>query len=108
MEVTAKKAFGVPQPIDVTYVKGPAGANDQEGISCLFDHNPATKWCNIKVEEACKEIFFDTNAPVKAIQYSLTMAKDHESNTLLINRFISGIIRLDSLLAAIRHPYGKD
>ena len=98
----------MPQPINVTYDRGPTGANDQEGSAYLFDHNPDTKWCNTNVEQARWEIFFHTEEPVKAIQYSLTMAKDHESNTLLINRFISGIIRLDSLLAAIRHPYGKD
>ena len=80
MDVTAKKAFGQPHPIDVTYDSGPTGANDQESSSCLFDHNPNTKWCNTNVEQACKEIFFHTEKPVKAIQYSLTMAKDHESN----------------------------
>ena len=80
MDVTAKKAFGEPRPIDVTYDSGPNGANAQEGSACLFDHNPDTKWCNTNVEQACKEIFFHTNAPVKAIQYSLTMANDHKSN----------------------------
>lgn len=80
MDVTAKKAFGEPRPIDVTYDSGPIGANDQEGSSCLFDHDPNTKWCNTDAEQACKEIFFHTNEPVKAIQYSLTMANDHESN----------------------------
>ena len=80
MDVTAKKAFGQPEPIHVTYDSGPTGANDQEGSACLFDHNPDTKWCNTNVEQACKEIFFHTNEPVKAIQYSLTMAKDHEGN----------------------------
>ena len=80
MDVTAKKAFGQPQLINVKYDKGPTGANAQEGSSCLFDHNPDTKWCNTKVEQAREEIFFHTNEPVKAIQYSLTMANDHESN----------------------------
>lgn len=80
MDVTAKKAFGQPQTIDVTYDGGPTGANDQESSSCLFDHNPNTKWCNTNAEQACEEIFFHTNEPVKAIQYSLTMANDHESN----------------------------
>ena len=80
MDVTAKKAFGQPRPMNVTYDSGPDGANDQEGSSCLFDRKPDTKWCNINVEEAREEIFFHTNEPVKAIQYSLTMAKDHESN----------------------------
>ena len=80
MDVTAKKAFGQPLPINVTYDSGPDGANDQESSSCLFDHNPNTKWCNTNVEQARKEILFHTNEPVKAIQYSLTMANDHESN----------------------------
>lgn len=80
MDVTAKKAFGQPEPINVTYDSGPNGANDQEGSACLFDHNPNTKWCNTNVDQACKEILFHTNEPVKAIQYSLTMANDHESN----------------------------
>lgn len=80
MDVTAKKAFGLPQSINVTYDKGPDGANGQEGSSRLFDHNPDTKWCNTNVEQARKEICFHTNEPVKAIQYSLTMANDHESN----------------------------
>lgn len=79
MDVTAKKAFGQPRPIDVTYDTGPDGANAQEGSSRLFDQNPNTKWCNTNVEQASEEIFFHTNEPVKAIQYSLTMAKDHES-----------------------------
>ena len=79
MDVTAKKAFGQPQLIPVTYDRGPNGANDQEGSACLFDHNPDTKWCNTDVEQACEGIFFHTKEPVKAIQYSLTMAKDHES-----------------------------
>ena len=79
MDVTAKKAFGQPQPIDVTYDRGPGGANPQEGSSCLFDHNPDTKWCNTDAEQACEGIFFYTQKPVKAIQYSLTMAKDHKS-----------------------------
>lgn len=80
MDVTAKKAFGLPQSINVIYDSGPTGANAQEGSSCLFDHNPNTKWCNTNVEQARKEIIFHTNEPVKAIQYSLTMANDHESN----------------------------
>ena len=80
MDVTAKKAFGLPQSINVIYDEGPDGANDQEGSSRLFDHDPDTKWCNTNVEQARKEIFFHTNEPVKAIQYSLTMANDHESN----------------------------
>ena len=80
MDVTAKKAFGLPQSINVTYDKGPDGANGQEGSSRLFDHNPDTKWYNTNVEQARKEICFHTNEPVKAIQYSLTMANDHESN----------------------------
>ena len=80
MDVTAKKAFGLPQSINVIYDSGPDGANDREGSSRLFDHNPDTKWCNTNVEQARKEIFFHTNEPVKAIQYSLTMANDHESN----------------------------
>ena len=80
MDVTAKKAFGHPQLIKVTYDGGPDGANPQEGSSCLFDDNPNTKWCNTNVEQARKEILFHTNEPVKAIQYSLTMANDHESN----------------------------
>ena len=80
MDVTAKKAFGQPQTIDVIYDGGPTGANDQEGSACLFDHDSNTKWCNINVEQAREEIVFHTNEPVKAIQYSLTMAKDHESN----------------------------
>ena len=80
MDVTAKKAFGQPQPIDVTYDRGPTGANAQEGSSCLFDHDPGTKWCNTNVAEAREEILFHTDKPVKAIQYSLTMANDHESN----------------------------
>ena len=80
MDVTAKKAFGLPQLINVTYDSGPTGANHQEGSSCLFDHDPNTKWCNTNVEQARKEIIFHTNEPVKAIQYSLTMANDHESN----------------------------
>lgn len=79
MDVTAKKAFGQPQSIHVIYDSGPNGANAQEGSSCLFDQNPDTKWCNTDVEQASEEIFFHTNEPVKAIQYSLTMAKDHES-----------------------------
>ena len=78
MDVTAKKAFGQPHPIDVTYDNGPTGANNREGSACLFDRNPDTKWCNTNVEQACKEIFFHTEKPVKAIQYSLTMAKDHK------------------------------
>lgn len=80
MDVTAKKAFGLPQSINVIYDSGPDGANDQEGSSRLFDHDPGTKWCNTNVEQARKEIIFHTNEPVKAIQYSLTMANDHESN----------------------------
>lgn len=80
MDVTAKKAFGQPRSMNVTYDRGPGGANDKEGSSCLFDHNPDTKWCNTNVEQACGDIYFHTNEPVKAIQYSLTMANDHESN----------------------------
>ena len=80
MDVTAKKAFGLPQSINVIYDSGPDGANAREGSSRLFDHDPGTKWCNTNVEQARKEIFFHTNEPVKAIQYSLTMANDHESN----------------------------
>lgn len=80
MDVTAKKAFGQPRPIHVTYDSGPTGANAQEGSSCLFDQNPDTKWCNTNVEQAREEIVFHTKEPVKAIQYSLTMANDHESN----------------------------
>lgn len=80
MDVTAKKAFGLPQSINVIYDSGPDGANAQEGSSCLFDHNPNTKWCNTNAEQARKEIIFHTNEPVKAIQYSLTMANDHASN----------------------------
>ena len=80
MDVTAKKAFGQPQPIDVAYENGPTGANDQEGSACLFDRNPDTKWCNTNAENARGEIFFHTEKPVKAIQYSLTMANDHESH----------------------------
>ena len=80
MDVTAKKAFGLPQSINVTYDKGPDGANGQEGSACLFDQNPDTKWCNTNVDQARKEILFHTEKPVKAIQYSLTMANDHESN----------------------------
>ena len=80
MDVTAKKAFGQPRSMNVTYDSGPTGANDQEGSACLFDHDPGTKWCNTNVEQAHKEICFHTNEPVKAIQYSLTMANDHESN----------------------------
>ena len=80
MDVTAKKAFGQPQPIKVTYGGGPDGANAQEGSSCLFDHDPGTKWCNTNAEQARGEISFHTEKPVKAIQYSLTMANDHESN----------------------------
>ena len=80
MDVTAKKAFGLPQSINVIYDSGPDGANDKEGSSCLFDHNPDTKWCNTNVEQARKEIIFHTKEPVKAIQYSLTMANDHEGN----------------------------
>ena len=80
MDVTAKKAFGLPQSINVIYDSGPDGANDQEGSSRLFDHDPGTKWCNTNAEQARGEISFHTNEPVKAIQYSLTMANDHESN----------------------------
>lgn len=80
MDVTAKKAFGQPHPIHVIYEKGPTGANDQEGSAYLFDHNPDTKWCNTNVEQACEGILFHTEEPVKAIQYSLTMANDHEGN----------------------------
>lgn len=80
MDVTAKKAFGLPQSINVIYDSGPDGANDREGSSSLFDHNPDTKWCNTNVGQARKEIFFHTNESVKAIQYSLTMANDHENN----------------------------
>lgn len=80
MDVTAKKAFGQPRPIDVIYDGGPTGANAQEGSSRLFDHDPGTKWCNTNAEQARGEISFHTNEPVKAIQYSLTMANDHESN----------------------------
>ena len=80
MDVTAKKAFGLPQSIHVTYGSGPTGANIQEGSECLFDRNPDTKWCNTNVENARGEILFHTEKPVKAIQYSLTMANDHESN----------------------------
>ena len=80
MDVTAKKAFGEPRSMNVTYDSGPNGANDQEGSSYLFDHDPNTKWCNTNAEQACKEILFHTEEPVKAIQYSLTMANDHESN----------------------------
>lgn len=80
MDVTAKKAFGQPRPMNVTYDSGPDGANAQEGSSCLFDHDSNTKWCNINVEQAREEIVFHTEEPVKAIQYSLTMAKDHETN----------------------------
>ena len=79
MDVTAKKAFGQPEPINVTYDSGPTGANADEGSACLFDNDPGTKWCNTNVAEARKEIFFHTDKPVKAIQYSLTMAKDHKS-----------------------------
>lgn len=50
MDVTAKKAFGKPRSIDVTYVSGPIGFNAQENSSCLFDHNPNTKWCNTNPE----------------------------------------------------------
>ena len=39
MDVTAKKAFGQPQLIPVTYDSGPNGANAQEGSACLFDHD---------------------------------------------------------------------
>ena len=80
MDVTAKKAFGEPRSMNVTYDSGPNGANDQEGSARLFDHDPDTKWCNTNAEQACKEILFHTEEPVKAIQYSLTMANDHESN----------------------------
>ena len=80
MDVTAKKAFGQPQLIKVTYGGGPDGANAQEGSACLFDHDPGTKWCNTNAEQARGEISFHTNEPVKAIQYSLTMANDHERN----------------------------
>ncbi|MBP3479759.1 MAG: hypothetical protein J6K03_09840, partial [Oscillospiraceae bacterium] len=80
MDVTAKKAFGQPQLINVIYESGPTGANDHEGSAYLFDHNPDTKWCNTNVEQAREEIFFHTEKPVKAIQYSLTMANDHEKN----------------------------
>ena len=80
MDVTAKKAFGQPQSIHVTYDSGPIGANAQEGSACLFDRDPDTKWCNTNVEQAREEIFFHTEEPVKAIQYSLTMANDHKSN----------------------------
>ena len=80
MDVTAKKAFGLPQSIHVTYGSGPTGANAQENSDCLFDHDPNTKWCNTNAEQARGEISFHTNEPVKAIQYSLTMANDHESN----------------------------
>ena len=80
MDVTAKKAFGEPRSMNVIYDSGPDGANDQEGSSRLFDHDPGTKWCNTNVEQAREEILFHTNEPVKAIQYSLTMANDHESN----------------------------
>ena len=80
MDVTAKKAFGQPEPINVIYDSGPDGANDQEGSARLFDHDPNTKWCNTNAEQACKKILFHTEEPVKAIQYSLTMANDHESN----------------------------
>lgn len=80
MDVTAKKAFGKPRSIDVTYVSGPIGFNAQENSSCLFDRDPKTKWCNTNADEARGEILFHTNGPVKAIQYSLTMANDHQSN----------------------------
>ena len=80
MDVTAKKAFGEPRSMNVTYDSGPNGANDHEGSACLFDHNPDTKWCNTNAEQARGEIFFHTEEPVKAIQYSLTMANDHETN----------------------------
>ena len=80
MDVTAKKAFGQPRPMNVTYDSGPTGANDQESSSRLFDHDPGTKWCNTNAEQARGEISFHTNEPVKAIQYSLTMANDHEIN----------------------------
>lgn len=80
MDVTAKKAFGLPQSINVIYDSGPGGANDHESSSRLFDHDPGTKWCNTNVGQAREEILFHTNEPVKAIQYSLTMANDHENN----------------------------
>ena len=80
MDVTAKKAFGEPRSMNVTYDSGPNGANDQEGSACLFDHDPGTKWCNTNAEQAREEILFHTEKPVKAIQYSLTMANDHERN----------------------------
>ena len=80
MDVTAKKAFGEPRSMNVTYDSGPDGANDHEGSACLFDHNPDTKWCNTNAEQAREGIFFHTEEPVKAIQYSLTMANDHERN----------------------------
>ena len=80
MDVTAKKAFGQPRPMNVTYDSGPIGANAQENSDCLFDHDPDTKWCNTNAEQAREGIFFHTNEPVKAIQYSLTMANDHERN----------------------------
>ena len=80
MDVTAKKAFGEPRSMNVTYDSGPDGANDHEGSACLFDHDPDTKWCNTNAEQARGEILFHTEEPVKAIQYSLTMANDHESN----------------------------
>ena len=80
MDVTAKKAFGEPRSMNVTYDSGPDGANDHEGSACLFDHNPDTKWCNTNAEQAHEGIFFHTEEPVKAIQYSLTMANDHETN----------------------------
>lgn len=80
MDVTAKKAFGQPRSMNVTYDGGPGGANDQEDSAYLFDHKPDTKWCNTNVEQAREEILFHTEKPVKAIQYSLTMANDHEGN----------------------------
>lgn len=80
MDVTAKKAFGQPRSMNVTYDSGPTGANADEGSACLFDNDPGTKWCNTNVAEAREEILFHTDKPVKAIQYSLTMANDHESN----------------------------
>lgn len=80
MEITAKKAFGEPQSIVITHESGPSGATGQEGSSYLFDRNPNTKWCNTNEAEASGEILFHTNEPVKAIQYSLTMANDHEKN----------------------------
>ena len=80
MDVTAKKAFGEPRSMNVTYDSGPDGANDHEGSACLFDHDPDTKWCNTNAEQAREGIFFHTEEPVKAIQYSLTMANDHETN----------------------------